>query len=131
MSRNFTCSTSAPTRNFIPQDHQIRVMKEFLSTNQRGLLFYHQLGSGKCVLPETKIWVGLNGNVNELINIKDLWDITDGTIYEKSGGEWKEPFLDRQIYTKSYKDNKICLCPIKRLYREKINEVIRDIRLSN
>lgn len=32
---------------FKPQEHQLRVVREFLESKKRGLLFYHALGSGK------------------------------------------------------------------------------------
>lgn len=35
------------TNSFSPLPHQIRVAREFLETNRRGLLFFHSLGSGK------------------------------------------------------------------------------------
>lgn len=41
------CPSGTVKKPFVPQTHQLRVTKEFLETNKRGLLFYHALGSGK------------------------------------------------------------------------------------
>ncbi len=41
------CPPNKARKPFVPQPHQSRVAKEFLETSERGLLFYHALGSGK------------------------------------------------------------------------------------
>lgn len=47
MHKPLKCADDIKQRPFTPQAHQLRVTKEFLETNKRGLLFWHQLGSGK------------------------------------------------------------------------------------
>jgi len=47
MHKALKCADDVKQRPFTPQAHQVRVTKEFLETNKRGLLFWHQLGSGK------------------------------------------------------------------------------------
>lgn len=46
-NKDLKCAAGISHKAFIPQAHQLRVTKEFLETNKRGLLFYHALGSGK------------------------------------------------------------------------------------
>ncbi len=46
-NKELKCPAGISHKAFIPQAHQLRVTKEFLETNKRGLLFYHALGSGK------------------------------------------------------------------------------------
>ena len=46
-NKQLKCSSGIVKPPFNPQKHQIRVVKEFLQTNERGLGFFHALGSGK------------------------------------------------------------------------------------
>jgi len=45
--KSLKCSNNFQNISFKAQAHQTRVANEFLETNNRGLLFYHALGSGK------------------------------------------------------------------------------------
>lgn len=46
-NKQLKCPPNKERKPFVPQPHQSRVAQEFLETNERGLLFYHALGSGK------------------------------------------------------------------------------------
>ena len=41
------CDSKGERKEFVPQYHQLRVTKEFINSNKRGMLLYHALGSGK------------------------------------------------------------------------------------
>lgn len=47
MAKQIKCTSNEKKKAFEPQNHQLRVMEEFLISNKRGLLFFHALGSGK------------------------------------------------------------------------------------
>lgn len=94
---NYKCPNKPPERVFVPQDHQTRVMEEFLTSDKRGLILYHQLGSGKCVHGSTEVYI--NGQKEKLT---DLWLRTPQEVTkDDEGGEWKTP-LDLSTLTLPY-----------------------------
>ena len=46
-NKKLKCQSGVVKKQFVPQAHQLRVVREFLETNKRGLGFFHALGSGK------------------------------------------------------------------------------------
>ena len=77
-NKPLACKPQASYKSFTPQYHQTRVTQEFLNTSKRGLLFYHALGSGKCVLPETDIQTSIG-----VMSIEMLWKLLKGDEYNE------------------------------------------------
>jgi hypothetical protein len=136
---------SAQQRKFIPQDHQSRVTDDFLHSDQRGLILYHQLGSGKCVHGSTLIFI--NG---QEVKIEKVWNecLSEITI-DKQGGEWKTP-LDLKTRTlpvtelllsdgskiaqplEDFNISDTITRPVLKLYRERlINDVLKKVTFSD
>jgi len=83
-------------------------------TPYKGLLMFHGVGTGKCVLPNTNIYVD-----DKIMNIEKLWNkYKDIILYpDRDNGVWK--ILTEKIYTTSYdnKNNKIKKGLITKIYR--------------
>jgi hypothetical protein len=96
-------------------------------TPYKGLLLFHGLGSGKCVLPETQVTIIENNNIKEL-SIKNIWnnykkiEVKDP---EENGGIWANPCYP--ISTYSMDKNKIIKGNIIRLFKQYIDEPVRKI----
>lgn len=109
---------------------QQSLLANFMSpdTPFRGLLIYHGVGTGKCVHPETLIYVSDN-----YIPISKLWDGIDESdiYYDIECGEWYK--LKIKYYVKSYdeKTNTITAKLIDKIYREKFKGTLRNITLDN
>lgn len=113
----------------ILQPHQ-EFLRNYLSdqTPYNGILLFHGVGTGKCVLPETEVYV--NGNKEK---IENLWNkyyqnnhlINDGT------GDWSIPGDKLLINTYNQSIQKIQEQSVHRLYRQYIIEKIRVIELVN
>lgn len=102
------------------------LLKNFINpdTPYRGLLIFHGTGVGKCVLPDTMIQTNYG-----VQNIKSIWDKYHTNNIHDDLGEWSMP--NKKLYVNSLSDNKLKLNPIAKLYRQYINENIRQITLSN
>ena len=109
--------------------------QQFLLTNYmnpdtpyKGLLMFHGVGTGKCVLPNTKVYI--NDNV---MNIQDAWNLynDNNLLFDNENGCWSKP--KTILYTTSYNlnNNKICNGLITNIYRQKIKEKINVIELDN
>jgi intein/homing endonuclease len=96
------------------------------NTNFTSGLLFHGMGTGKCVLPGTKVFTSL-GN----IEIEKLWKskYSKFVLREDDGGEWFK--LITKIFVPSF--NGTCFDPrsIKNLYRQHIIEIILFITLEN
>jgi len=99
--------------------HQ-KFMARFMSphTPYDRMLVFHELGTGKCVHPETKIFV--DGDQSE---IKNLWSKNIVITKDKEGGEWKD-VSQLNMTTLSYSNDGFVKKRIIRLYREHVKEVI-------
>jgi len=90
------------------------------------LLLVHFMGSGKCVLPGTKIYVN-----NDVHNIEDLWNYNrDTTVIFDEEGEWAFP--NKTFFVDSY-DEKLgtmIKAPINKFYRQYVKEPVRKITLQ-
>ena len=94
-------------------------------TPYRGVLIYHGVGTGKCI------------DYNELVKLKntekkigEIWDECDDNIlYDKENCEWK----NANITVKSYDilNNKYVDGEVVRLYRQHINEKMKEVILEN
>jgi ribosomal protein S18 acetylase RimI-like enzyme len=87
------------------------------------LLLVHQMGLGKCVLPDTIIH--LNSGAQK---IKDIWNLhkSDSIVMDEEG-EWSKP--SSSLYVDSYNENtkQIVKKPISQLYRQYVKETVRKI----
>lgn len=109
-------------------EHQ-SLLSNFINpdTPYKGLLVFHGTGSGKC--KRGCEYDFING---QLIKAEDVWnkyaDIT--TLIPEDEGSWcypKEPLIVNSFKTDMNKNETIILQQVKRLYREKINSIIREI----
>jgi hypothetical protein len=83
-------------------------------TPYKGLLMFHGVGTGKCVLPNTKVYI--NDNV---INIQDVWNLysDNNLLFDNENGCWSTPNIS--LYTSSIDldKNKMYKGSITKLYR--------------
>jgi hypothetical protein len=100
-------------------------------TPYKGMIVFHGLGTGKCVTPDTKITIKLKEEEFKL-NIDVIWiDFASKIIKdnENTNAEWAIPSTD--IYTLSYTGNYIEYKKVNKLYREKINSLIKRYKLKD
>ena len=99
-------------------------------TPYKGMIVFHGLGTGKCVHPDTEISIKFSNEESKYI-IKDLWDLyaTNITNSHDDVGEWADTTekMETITFTGTYLEYK----SIKKLYREKINSLIKIYKLSD
>jgi len=100
-------------------------------TPYKGMIVFHGLGTGKCVTPDTKIIIKENHEeINLTIDV--LWiDYATNIVKDDidPNAEWAIP--SKNIYTFSYTGNYIEYKKINKLYREKINSLIKRYKLND
>ena len=98
-------------------------------TPYKGMIVFHGLGTGKCVLPDTKITI--KENYDEIkLNIDVLWiDYAKNIIKDEDNAEWAIP--SRDLYTLSYTGKYIEYKKINKLYREKVDTLIKRYKLKD
>ncbi len=107
--------------------HQ-KIVSRFMNghTDYKSLLIYHGLGTGKCVLPNSRIFI----KGEKKITMQELWDkyftinhlIPDINYPE----EWL--FITVPLYTKSIDDQgNVCNGKITKLFRQYVNENVITI----
>jgi hypothetical protein len=88
------------------------------------LLVFHGLGSGKCVHPDTTIYVN-----SKQQKISELWKKDKSLEITEDGGEWITPI---DLYTKCIdKNKKIVKRAINKVYRQHVTESLYTIKLSS
>jgi len=99
--------------------HQ-KFMTRFMSphTPYNRMLVFHELGTGKCVHPDTNIYVD-----DVKTEIKELWSKNIISSFKDTVGEWKD-ISHLNIETLSYKEGKFLNKQILKLYRQYIQESI-------
>ena len=116
-----------------PFNHQ-QFMARFLSPNTPydRMLVFHEVGTGKCVHPSTKITMN-----DEIININEIWNRYDNikeisSINQITNDSWLS-LEHLNLYTKTFdkKDKKIKDGKILRGYKQFINEMIVTYHTSN
>lgn len=121
------------SRKFALYEHQA-LLSNYINpdTPYKGVLICHGTGTGKCLTKDQL--VDLN---NELVKIEDVWskfksNITVTETKEEGGGEWALP-NSTMMYVKSLdeKTGKLVIRPVKRLYKQFINEKINVVKLEN
>lgn len=97
-------------------------------TNYNGLLMFWGVGTGKCVLPETDVYV--NGNLE---TIQWIWEQfhNQEIIHDEQNGEWSTPIKTLYINTYDQQSGHMIERPVHRLYRQIISEKINVIKLKN
>lgn len=113
--------------------HQ-KLLKNLISpdTPYNNLLVMHSTGSGKCLLPDQKIYA--NG---ELIPIEEIWknnmDPNRTFIDEDptADGYWSFPKNDIWVNSINKKTGKMQRSLVSTLYRQKIDEDIKVVTLDN
>lgn len=114
-------------RHFTLHEHQA-MLSNFINPNTpyRGVLIFHGLGTGKCKRAYDLDYI--NG---QLIKAEDVWKNNYTKIVkDKENGEWSTP-KEELIVNSINKNGIIIKKKVKRLYREKINTKIREIKLEN
>jgi len=100
-------------------------------TPLKGCIVFHGLGTGKCILPDSKIKIYFTkGYKYTEYDISVLWDLfsTKLTI-DDSGGCWSKPSQD--LFVDCHTGNGIERMQIKNLYREEIKSFVKKYILKN
>jgi hypothetical protein len=114
------------SRKFALHEHQ-SFLSNFINpdTPYKGVLVFHGTGTGKCM--DGKSLVLLN---DKLIPIEKIWkQYNSNIISDIDNGEWSNTKED--IYIRAYDNNKIIKKTVKRLYRQYINELMKEVILEN
>ncbi|AYV79674.1 MAG: SNF2-like helicase, partial [Faunusvirus sp.] len=114
------------------RDFELRGPQAFISnfinpdTPYRGLLIFHGVGTGKCVLPGTEIVI------NKIrVAIESIWQKYHCDIVNDDIGEWAS--TSEQLKTHCYAESAKCLVEyrISKLYRQFVNESVNKIVLED
>ncbi|MBS1253406.1 MAG: Replicative DNA helicase [Anaerolineales bacterium] len=94
----------------------------------RRAMLADDMGLGKCVGPDTPIF--LNGT---LVRAEDIWDHYAGIVTPDNEGEWAEPAELLWTNALSFGQDTEQMVPARvvRLYRQRISEPVRLIRLDD
>ena len=97
-------------------------------TPYRGIMVIHGTGTGKCIRGDELVYI--NGN---LIEIQNVWDEFNSGIKctDEDGGQWSMSKDELCVNSYNEKTKKVIQSKISKLYRQPINEQIREITLTN
>jgi SNF2 family DNA or RNA helicase len=98
----------------------------FLERWGLGACLADDMGLGKCVAPDTQIYI--NGCLKTAENI---WKNYAGEIQFDGEGIWAEPTKQLIVNSVNELTNQIIQAPIRRLYRQQVKEKLRKIKLQN
>lgn len=105
-------------------------LRNYLSpeTPYNSILVYHGIGTGKCLLPETAVY--LNGS---LMSISEIWNMykSSESFTDLESGEWSLPNDEIMINSYDEQTNKMIEYPVKHLYRQKVDEKIVTLELED
>lgn len=118
----------ACTRKFALHEHQ-SFLSNFINpdTPYKGVLVFHGTGTGKCVDKYTKVLIGANH-----VPIHEIWTNYKSFVSRDpdiDAGYWSEP--TSKLLVRTLVNGKLIDYPINKLYRQKINEPMRHIKLEN
>ncbi len=118
------------SRKFALLEHQ-SFLSNFINpdTPYRGVLIFHGTGTGKCVSKDTIVHVnGLPSMTAEMI-----WSVyNSGIMYQETDTEtWCMPKDTLVVTSLVTPVNSLCRVPIKHMFRQRINETVRQIILDN
>ena len=119
-------------RDKLHEHHGLLPQQAFLSnyinpdTPYRGVLIFHGTGVGKCLLYDELVYT--NGTLKR---IGELWDTESTDILYNNEEQWSIP--KHKILINSYDEStgKIIIKNVEKLYRQYIDETIREITLDN
>lgn len=123
-------SEEQPEQAGIPMKHQ-KMLKRFFSpfTDFKNGLIFHEMGTGKCVHPNTKIIT----NKGEY-SAEEIWEkyyTISKIIVCDNFGEYCPPSSSIEITSLDVDNSRFISRPIKFLFRQKIDEHIITIKLGN
>jgi hypothetical protein len=114
-------------RSYTLHEHQA-MLSNFINPNTpyRGLLVFHGLGSGKCVLGDQIVTVD-----DKKMMIQDVWELYKTKIViDLEDGEWSKP--SEKLTTKSMLNSGFGMKKVVNLYREKVDNItINHVILDN
>jgi len=117
-----------PRGSGLPLKHQ-KITARYLSsqTMYDSLLLIHHMGSGKCVLPDTYLYIN-----NRLETAEEIWNnYRDNLIFQDEEGDWTYPKKKLYVNSLSEKDGQIVRTKVNQLYRQYIDEDINIITLQS
>jgi SNF2 family DNA or RNA helicase len=98
----------------------------FLERWGLGACLADDMGLGKCVAPSTLISV--NGTV---IQAEDIWKQYATEAEFDGEGFWSQPTESLQVNAIDSQTNKMTTAPIQRLYRQRVQEKLRTVKLKD
>lgn len=116
-------------RKFELQEHQAMLMN-FISPNTpyRGILITHGTGTGKCMIGSDLVYI--NGNLKKFEEVWNQYKVKK-VVKDKNGGEWCRPKEELIVNSFNNQTGKIIQQKVNYLYRERINNKIKEITLDN
>ncbi|MBV6625253.1 MAG: DEAD/DEAH box helicase [Rivularia sp. (in: Bacteria)] len=98
----------------------------FLERWGLGACLADDMGLGKCVAPDTEIYI--NGCLN---TARDIWHSYAGETEFDGEGFWAESTEELIVNSLNESTGEIIQAPIRRLYRQKVEEKLRKINLQD
>lgn len=98
----------------------------FLERWGMGACLADDMGLGKCILPQSFCFV--NGLLR---TAEEIWDTNAGKTEFDGEGFWREPTELLLVNAIDEQTGKMTLAPIRRLYRQKVREKLRTVRLKD
>ncbi|MEO1429982.1 MAG: SNF2-related protein [Cyanobacteria bacterium J06633_8] len=98
----------------------------FLERWGLGACLADDMGLGKCVAPDTQIYI--NGSLN---TAEEIWESYAGETQFDGEGFWAESTQQLVVNSLNESTGEIIQAPIRRLYRQKVEEKLRKIKLQN
>lgn len=131
LTNNQSLDAIAPPKSFRGElrPYQARGVHwlSFLEKWGLGACLADDMGCGKCLTPESLIFV--NGNLEKA---ETIWQnyAKEETFFDGEGF-WSEPKTPLLVNSLDLKRNKIVQAPIQRLYRQEVREKLRKITLDD
>ena len=126
-----SCDSTTQTNKKFKLFKNQEFLRDYLGTTSpyRGLLLYHGTGAGKCVFPDTQIY--LTDNVLSANDIFTIYKDPTKCIADTESGYWYK--TKQTLYVNSYDTSKkqIIRCPINWIFAQYISEYIEEIELEN
>ncbi|MGD1699462.1 SNF2 helicase-associated domain-containing protein, partial [Dapis sp. BLCC M229] len=98
----------------------------FLERWGLGACLADDMGLGKCVSRDTELF--MNGMVKQA---EEIWQVYAGETEFDGEGFWAKPTKELLVNSLDEETGKIVLAPIRRLYRQRVREKLRRVRLKD
>ena len=110
------------------RDYQARGVSwlTFLERWGLGACLADCMGLGKCTGPNTELYVN-----SILLQAEEIWQAYAGKTEFDGEGFWAEPNKELLVNSLDETTGKIVLAPIQRLYRQRVREKLRRVRLKD